>query len=117
MDRRADFVAGRRRPARSRGGVAFFAIGMLLFSGSLASSSPDPGRSTPIRGRQSFLPARTASSSSRQPVTIVCSSACSCRQMAASMRATMTEKKSTRLHSAASVLNYTDASRRGSSSF
>ena len=29
---------------RSRRGVAFFAIGMLLFSGSLASSqSPDPG--------------------------------------------------------------------------
>jgi len=44
MGRRADFVAGRRRPARSRRGVAFFAIGMLLFSGSLASSqSPDPG--------------------------------------------------------------------------
>jgi phosphate-selective porin OprO/OprP len=43
MDRRADFVAARRGPARSRRGVVLLAIGMLLFTSSLASSqSRDP---------------------------------------------------------------------------
>ena len=83
----------------------------------LRPSHPTRVRSRLSPGRRSFRPARTASSSSRLTATIVCSSACFCRQMAASMRATMTEKKWTRLHSVASVLNYADASPSGSSSF
>ena len=63
MDRRADFVAGRRGPARSRRGVALLAIGMVLFTSSRASSQPpdpdakntEPGPPVVSAGEEGFV--------------------------------------------------------------
>ena len=63
MDRRADFVAGRRGPARSRRGIALLAVGMVLFTSSRASSQPpdpdakhsEPGPPVVSAGEEGFV--------------------------------------------------------------